>query len=311
MPRGRRVRGAPGNRHGFIEPRNGSTALEPSPCELRDTTHANQPATAHDTPALPTADPPRGRTTCPAAPARCRQRIARRKPAFRPSSMYRRRCSMKWNMFVGALVVSMGLCSQSFGFDLLNRMLGRGHGGCCQSQCCETSCCEPTCCQQEAACCQPEPACCEPACGDPCGNNGCGGHQCALFGKLKGLFGGCHKNSCCEQACGEPACCEPEPACCEPACGGGCDNCCKRKRCGFLKNLFKRKHCGHGCGNSCCGGGCGAGGCGTGGAPMDGGPAPAAGETAPMPPAPMADPSASIQGRRNLVHASRNLVRRD
>jgi hypothetical protein len=40
-------------------------------------------------------------------------------------------------------------------------------------------------------------------------------------------------------------------------------------------------------------------------------PAPAAGEAAPMPPAPMADPSASIQGRRSIVHASRNLVQRN
>jgi hypothetical protein len=84
---------------------------------------------------------------------------------------------MKWNMFLGALVVSLGLCSQSFGFDLLNRMLGRNSGGCCQSQCCETSCCEPTCC--EPACCEPaccEPACCEQqsccdSCGDDCSGN--------------------------------------------------------------------------------------------------------------------------------------------
>jgi hypothetical protein len=30
-----------------------------------------------------------------------------------------------------------------------------------------------------------------------------------------------------------------------------------------------------------------------------------------MPPAPMADPSASIQRKRNFVHASRNIVRRN
>src|SRR5215469_3053996 len=119
---------------------------------------------------------------------------------------------MKWNMFVGALVVSLGLCSQSFGFDLLTRMLGRG-GSCCQPSCCETSCCQPaceaTCCEQpacEAACCE-QPACCEPACCEQtsCCNQGCG-RRCNLFGRLRGLFdrgcGGCG-SSCCAQ----PTCC--------------------------------------------------------------------------------------------------------
>ena len=36
---------------------------------------------------------------------------------------------MRWNMVLGALVVSVGLCGQSYGFELLERMLGLG-GGC-------------------------------------------------------------------------------------------------------------------------------------------------------------------------------------
>jgi len=80
---------------------------------------------------------------------------------------------MKWNMVFGALVVSVGLGSQSFGFELLDRMLGLNDYG-CNSCCdpCEPACgcdkgCEPSCCA-EVACCEPSccaaTACCEPAC---------------------------------------------------------------------------------------------------------------------------------------------------
>ncbi|HWA97001.1 MAG TPA: hypothetical protein VG713_00850 [Pirellulales bacterium] len=72
----------------------------------------------------------------------------------------------------------------------------------------------------------------------------------------------------------------------------------------MLGNLFKKHSCGNSCGG-CCDTGCG--GC-CGGAPA--GPAPAAGgDGAPMPPAPMADPSASYRGRRGMVQASRSVVR--
>ena len=33
---------------------------------------------------------------------------------------------MKLKMFFGALVLSVGMCTQSFGFELLDRMLGMG-----------------------------------------------------------------------------------------------------------------------------------------------------------------------------------------
>ena len=45
---------------------------------------------------------------------------------------------MKWNIAVASLVMSVALCSQSFGFDLLDRMLG-GSGCGCDTQCCETA----------------------------------------------------------------------------------------------------------------------------------------------------------------------------
>jgi hypothetical protein len=195
---------------------------------------------------------------------------------------------MKRMMFLGALVLGVTVCSQSFGFELLDRMLGCK--GC-------TSCCEPAC-DAGAACCEPAcdagPACCEPACDagvaccEPCcaADAGCCGvrkkHH--LFGGLKGLFErcklkhrGCCDNSCCEPACDAgAACCEPAcdagAACCEPACDAGvacCEpgcaadaGCCGvRKKCtpirDFLRALHSAKKCG-GC-TSCCEPDCSAG----------------------------------------------------
>ncbi len=43
---------------------------------------------------------------------------------------------MKWNMILASLVLSVGLCTQGFGFELLDRMLGISGGGC------ETKCCD-------------------------------------------------------------------------------------------------------------------------------------------------------------------------
>ena len=37
---------------------------------------------------------------------------------------------MKWNILVGSLVLGFGLCTQSFGLDLLDRMLGTNYNGC-------------------------------------------------------------------------------------------------------------------------------------------------------------------------------------
>ncbi len=62
---------------------------------------------------------------------------------------------MKWNILVGSLVLGLGLSTQSFGADLLDRMLGMNYNGCSDNaSCCETTCCDP----------------CEVSCGceDPC-----------------------------------------------------------------------------------------------------------------------------------------------
>lgn len=238
---------------------------------------------------------------------------------------------MKWNMLFGALVVSVGLCSQSFGFELLDRLLGASSGGCggcnscCEASCCdaEPSCCaaEPTCCAAAPTCCAAEPTCCEASACDSCNscNTGCCKKKhCGLFGGCHGLFGGCHscKKSCCAPACEptccaapacEPACCAAEPTCCEaPACNSCNSGCCKKKHCGLFSGLFHcKKSCCNSCSscnscNSCCGdnNGC-AGGCNScgGGAAADSG--------SDVPPAPpVADQSASVQGKRRIVQTS-------
>jgi hypothetical protein len=194
-----------------------------------------------------------------------------------------RRCgSMKRMMFLGALVLSVTVCSQSFGFELLDRMLG--HKGC-------ASCCEPGCDAGAGnGCCEPGcdagagNGCCEPACGAgagcvDAGAGCCGVRKCRkhdLFGGLKGLFEKCKRkhrsccgdsccepacdagNGCCEPACGagngcaEPACgagngcaepaCDAGAGCCEPSCGAAASCCGVRKKCTPIRDLLKAVH---------------------------------------------------------------------
>jgi hypothetical protein len=142
-----------------------------------------------------------------------------------------RRCgSMKRMLFLGALVLGVTVCSQSFGFELLDRMLG--HKGC-------ASCCEPGC-DAGAGCCEPGcdagNGCCEPACG---------------------AGGGCAEPACgAGNGCAEPAC-DAGNGCCEPSCGAA--SCCgTRKKCTPIADLLraireakKRHH--RSCCDSCCG----------------------------------------------------------
>jgi len=148
-----------------------------------------------------------------------------------------RRCgSMKRMMYLGALVLSVTVCSQSFGFELLDRMLGcKGGTSCCEPGCdAGAGCCEPGCgagngCAEPA--CDAGNGCCEPACdaGAGCCDAGagcCGARKCRkkhdLFGGLEGLFEKCKRKhkSCCGDSCCEPAC-DAGNGCCEPACGAG------------------------------------------------------------------------------------------
>ncbi|MFN9853233.1 MAG: hypothetical protein ACK57P_15565, partial [Planctomycetota bacterium] len=95
---------------------------------------------------------------------------------------------MKWNILVGSMVLGASLCGQSFGGDLLHRLLG-GNGCGARSSCCDTSVCDPTCGAEIAAC---DP-CGAPACDSGCG---IGKRHGGLLGKLFG-----HKKGCDEVAC--------------------------------------------------------------------------------------------------------------
>jgi hypothetical protein len=208
---------------------------------------------------------------------------------------------MKWNIAVAALFVSAAMCTQSFGFDLLDRMLG-GSGCGCDTQCCETAadCCEadPGCgCEDTAPDCGCDAA---PSCGCESDCNPCCRKPLIQINIPKIRL--CVRDRCCEDAgCDEdPACgcdaaadcgCDAAPSCgCESACGG-------MRSLGLLDRIFsckKRGCCDDGCEASCgvepaCG--CSA-----------GGAAPAASEaSAPMPPAPVVDPSAFVAPQRSVA----------
>ncbi len=230
---------------------------------------------------------------------------------------------MKWNILIASLVLGMGMSSQSFGFDLLDRMLGVNGSGC--NSCCEIP--EPTCCAPEPTCCAPEPVCCDPeptcavvdhGCGS-CGHeSSCGHKSCCGFSLGKGprllenLFGGHHKSSCGHHG---DSCCEAEPTCVveEPSCcvaDAGCGSCghshksCGHHRTSLLDRIFSCHKCksNHGCGSCGSDGGCASCG-GHGHSHSDGG------DAAPLPPAPVADPSAFVPTQRRVVHARASLIR--
>ena len=203
---------------------------------------------------------------------------------------------MKWNIAVVALVTSLTLSTQSFGADLLDRMLG-GSGCGCASSCCEA----------QVSCCDVGPSCgCDmgPSCGcDPCGT-AC--HKPLIeinLPKIRPLFKINRCNSCnsCAPACGcdmTPTCgCDMTPSCgCDP-----CNSCCSKPkfRLGLLDRIFAKKNCG--CTSCGCEATCGVDACGCGGAVhshAEPAPAPAAeGDSASLPPTPIVDPSAFVAPR--------------
>jgi hypothetical protein len=197
---------------------------------------------------------------------------------------------MKWNVLATALVVGVGVCSQSQGFELLDRMLGTGCGcaPCAAQACCEKPCgvaADPGCgCAVDPGCglaadpgcglaadpgcgCAADPGCgCAAASGGGCGPASCGCQDRCRPRLLDALFCG-HR---CRQSCGAPSCgCGAQAACgcaADPGCGAasgcGCASACDsgcRRRChrSLLDALFC---CDRSCGSSQCG--CGNGGCG-------------------------------------------------
>ena len=103
--------------------------------------------------------------------------------SLRETSPTNRRCrSMKWNM-LGALLFSVCFASQSFGYGLLDAMLGCGCGcdACDKQSCCEKSCgaCDPGCGCEDPGCGCADPCCgSDPCCGADAGCDSCGKSNC-------------------------------------------------------------------------------------------------------------------------------------
>lgn len=249
------------------------------------------------------------------------------------SSSERRRGSMKINILVGSVVMGLALCTQSFGFELLDQMLGIKSGCCEATSCCEApKCCtqaEPTCAAAVAPSCGCEAA--APSCGCEAAPSCCKSKCCRkpIFN-----FNRCCKPKCCKSACDScaaaaPSCgCEAAaaPSCgCEaaaaPSCGCeaapscGCAKKCCKSRCGgcLLDRIFAcNKRC---CKPKCCHNACdtcaaAAPSCGCeGGHGVAPAPAVEGGDAPPMPPAPVVDPSAFVPSQRRVVHASTGSLR--
>ena len=165
---------------------------------------------------------------------------------------------MKWNILVGSLVLGLGLSTQSFGLDLLDRMLGTNYNGCCdKATCCDTPCADPgPSCGCETGCdvqCVP----CKPKC-----------RKTPLLDFLRSCKK-CKKSSCdggCDAGCADPGC-GVEPAC-DPGCGVdpacGCDNGCETAAAAPRSAVVRCWTCSvvtH-CKKNCCDAGCADPGCG-------------------------------------------------
>lgn len=166
---------------------------------------------------------------------------------------------MKMNILVGSIVLSASLCGQSFGGDLLSRLLG-GHGCGASSSCCDTSVCDPSCGAEMAApCgsgCGAGPSCgaelaapCGSGCGSGCGaapscgveiascnsGNSCCAPRKPILSHLRAKLCGLKSKLACRSACA-PSCADACDPCGAPACGAG-------PSCGV-----EMARCGSGCG---------------------------------------------------------------
>ena len=129
---------------------------------------------------------------------------------------------MKINIVFGSLVLGASLCGQSFGGDLLSRLLG-GHGCGAKSSCCDTYVTEPSCGAEIASpcgsgyaapSCGAEIAACDPCSSAPSCDSGFGGRKhCGLLAKIfSGKKKGCDAGAC-------DSCASPVAAGCS-SCGG-------------------------------------------------------------------------------------------
>jgi len=135
----------------------------------------------------------------------------------------RRRDSMK-SKVMGALIVSIVLTGQTYGFGLLDSMLSGGCGcdSCAQQVCCEKSCgCDDGCCGD--SCCEPSCGCADDCCADDCCEASCGCGTSCCKKKRGGLLS---KLFSCKKSC--KSCCEPSCGCDDDCCG---DDCCGSDEC--------------------------------------------------------------------------------
>jgi hypothetical protein len=256
---------------------------------------------------------------------------------------------MKWNILIASVVLGLGLSTQSFGFDLLDRMLGANGCGCEAKGCAVKDCtaaCDP--CAGKAACgcekaakcrrplfaCKASKACCEKGCEakDPgcCEKPACGAEKDPCTGKGDACAPKCHRplfaKKCKKACCEEKGCCEKggeakDPGCCEkPTCGAEKDPCtgkgdaCGRKcKPSLLDRIFA---CRKACKPACCEdkAGCGAEkACGAeaacGAGAEQKGSEKKVEDNPTVPAAPVVDPAAFLHSRRHVVQASTTLVR--
>ncbi len=179
---------------------------------------------------------------------------------------------MKLNILVGSMVLSASLCGQSFGGDLLHRLLG-GRGCGASSSCCDTSVSDPSCGAEMAA-----------PCGSGCGAGpSCGAEMAAPCGSGCGAAPSCGPSCGAEIAscnsCSAAPSCGVESSCCGPrrpilshlkarlaglksklSCHSGCADPCGAPACGAGPSCgAEMASCGSGCGAApSCGPSCGA-----------------------------------------------------
>ncbi len=227
---------------------------------------------------------------------------------------------MKWNILLGTVVLGFGLCTQSYGFELLAPMLGVGGGDCCQKDHVQDGKCgcdqkghaqkgglfghmqkgDGKGCAQKDGCCQKDGKGHAQKCG--CGGGLFGGHA------QKGGKGCAQKDGCCQKD--DKGCCQKSGGLFGHLQKGGCDkgcaqkdgkDCCQKDGKGCcqkggmsMPNLFGSLF-------ACGGKGKGKNKCDT---ADDYKSDKVEDPKAPMPPAPVVDPSAYLQTRRPVVQAS-------
>ena len=199
---------------------------------------------------------------------------------------------MKWNILIGSLVLAVCVSTQSYGFELLDRMLGlKGCG--CEAKSCETK--ADTKCGAEKAKCGADKDGKKEA-GEPknsqnfgdkkgkpvrvANTNKCGSEKAACQAKKKADKDGCDAKTKCRGSLLDHIL----------SLGHGCDDkACDGKKADDKCGAERKKRCG-----------CDA----------AGKKAESSAEVTPAtPPAPVVDPSALLPSQRRVVHASLNTIR--